>query len=34
MKNILKDSKNELVVIARSSLIAWVGGMGIAFLLY
>jgi hypothetical protein len=33
MKNILKDSKNELVVIARSSLIAWVGGMGIVFLL-
>ncbi|MFZ2300941.1 MAG: hypothetical protein WAW10_03605 [Gallionella sp.] len=34
MKNILKDSKSELVIIARSSLIAWVGGLGLALLLY
>lgn len=34
MKNILKDSGNELVIAIRSPLVAWVGGLGIFFLLY
>jgi len=34
MKNILKDSSTELVIITRSPLIAWVGGLGIVFILY
>ncbi|MBI5437802.1 MAG: hypothetical protein HY936_02455 [Nitrosomonadales bacterium] len=34
MKNILKDTENELVIAIRSPLVAWVGGLGIFFLLY
>ena len=34
MKNILKDSGNELMIAIRSPLVAWVGGLGIFFLLY
>lgn len=34
MREILKDSDTELVLIIRSPLIAWVGGLGVFFLLY
>lgn len=34
MKNILKDSGTELVIVVRSPFVAWVGGLGIVFLVY
>jgi hypothetical protein len=34
MKQILKDSDNELVITIRSPLIAWTGCLGIVFLVY
>ncbi|MDD2916092.1 MAG: hypothetical protein PHP70_12320 [Gallionella sp.] len=34
MKNILKDSGTELVIVIRSPFVVWVGGLGIIFLVY